>query len=127
VSSDGSLTRLKVASDRTNDTTWMWWLAAATQVRESVCGALPRQEGLSATVLVSKVRGIGVAIFERNLPHGGGNGSLGVLDRDYSALCASPFAMLRAALSGVLQRVASQSGRRTGVTPLGRRCRARAG
>jgi hypothetical protein len=41
---------------------------------------------------------------------------MGGFDRDYSALCASPFAMLRAALSGVLQRVASQSGRRAGVT-----------
>ena len=41
---------------------------------------------------------------------------MGGFDRDYSALCASPSAMLRAALSGVLQRVASQSGRRAGVT-----------
>jgi hypothetical protein len=36
-------------------------------------------------------------------------GSLGVLDRDYSALSASPFARLRAAPSGVMQRVALQS------------------
>jgi hypothetical protein len=78
VSSGGSLTRLKAASDRTKDTTgasnivasadtggvgWSvseaglrserWWLAAATQVRESVRGALARQEGLSMTGLVS--------------------------------------------------------------------------
>jgi len=30
----------------------MWWLAAATRVRESVRGALARQEGLSLTRLV---------------------------------------------------------------------------
>jgi hypothetical protein len=53
----------------------------------------------------------------RNLRHGCRNGSTGLRDRDYSALRASPFALLRAAPSGVQQRVASQSGRRTRVAP----------